>query len=87
MGGSKYGGLSDKTVAVIKFESMSGEPIAVYYNYAMHAVITGTLDLVSGDMPGDSSRYIEDALGGKAVALWSERRRRRSEPDLLPADV
>jgi len=70
--GANYSGLSDKTVAVIKFESLSGDPIAIYYNYAMHAVITGTLDLVSGDIPGASSRYIESALGGKAVALWSE---------------
>lgn len=70
--GANYGGLSDKTVAVIKFESLSGDPIAVYYNYAMHAVITGNLDLVSGDIPGASSRYIESALDDKAVALWSE---------------
>jgi neutral ceramidase len=70
--GANYRGLSDKTVAVIKFESLSGDPIAVYYNYAMHAVITGNLDLVSGDVPGATSRYIEEALGGKAVALWSE---------------
>ena len=70
--GPNYDGLSDKTVAVIKFESLSGEPIAVYYNYAVHAVITGTLDLVSGDIPGASSRYIENALDGKVVALWSE---------------
>ena len=70
--GANYDGLSDKTVAVIKFESLSGEPIAVYYNYAMHAVITGTLDLVSGDIPGASSRYIEKAFDDKVVALWSE---------------
>jgi neutral ceramidase len=70
--GANYEGLSDKTVAVIKFESLAGKPIAVYYNYAMHAVITGTLDLVSGDVPGATSRYIESALGGKAVAVWSE---------------
>lgn len=70
--GANYAGLSDKTVAVIKFESLSGAPIAVYYNYAMHAVITGTLDLVSGDVPGAASRYIENALNEKAVALWSE---------------
>lgn len=70
--GSNYDGLSDKTVAVIKFESMSGEPIALYYNYAMHAVITGSLDLVSGDAPGAASRYIENALDNKVVALWSE---------------
>lgn len=70
--GANYGGLSDKTVAAIKFESLNGDPIAVYYNYAMHAVITGTLDLVSGDVPGATSRYIESALDDKAVALWSE---------------
>src|SRR5271163_1096751 len=70
--GANYSGLSDKTVAVIRFESTNGEPIAVYYNYAMHAVITGTLDMVSGDIPGAASRYIEDASGNKVVALWSE---------------
>jgi neutral ceramidase len=69
--GANYNGLSDKTVAVVKFESVNGEPIAVYYNYAMHAVITGNLDLVSGDFPGAASRYIERALGGKAVALFT----------------
>ncbi len=70
--GANYSGLSDKTVAVVKFESLEGDPIAVYYNYAMHAVITGTLDLVSGDVPGASSRYIESHFGDKVVALWSE---------------
>jgi hypothetical protein len=70
--GANYDGLSDKTVAVIKFESLNGDPIAVYYNYAMHAVITGTLDLVSGDIPGASSRYIENHFNDKVVALWSE---------------
>ena len=70
--GANYGGLSDKTVAVIKFESLNGDPIAIYYNYAMHAVITGNLDLVSGDAPGATSRYIEGHLNDKVVALWSE---------------
>ena len=37
--GPNYDGPSDKTVAVIKFETTSGEPIALYYNYACHAVI------------------------------------------------
>jgi neutral ceramidase len=70
--GANYDGLSDKTVAIIKFVSLSGDPIAVYYNYAVHGVITGNLDLVSGDIPGATSRYIETALGDKAVAVWSE---------------
>ena len=70
--GANYNGLSDKTVAVIKFESLSGDPIAIYYNYAMHAVITGNLDMVSGDAPGAASRYIEGHFNDKVVALWSE---------------
>lgn len=64
-------GPSDKTVAVVKFETMTGEPIAVYYNYAVHGVITGQLDEISGDIPGAASRYIEESLDDKAVAVFS----------------
>jgi hypothetical protein len=69
--GPNYAGPSDKTVAVLSFDTLQGEPIAVYYNYAVHAVISGQLDEVSGDIPGASSRYIERALGNDAVAVWS----------------
>jgi hypothetical protein len=69
--GPNYEGTSDKTVAVVRFESAGGQPIAVYYNYAVHAVLTGTLDKISGDIPGATSRYVEESLGGDAVALWS----------------
>jgi hypothetical protein len=64
-------GPSDKTVAVLAFESQNGEPIAVYYNYAVHAVIAGQLDQVSGDIPGAASRYIEGSFDDRVVALWS----------------
>ena len=70
--GPNYDGPSDKTVAVITFETTAGAPIAVYYNYAMHAVLAGNLDLVSGDAPGAASRYIEDNFDDRVVALWSE---------------
>ncbi len=69
--GPNYDGPSDKTVAVIKFENMNGDPIAVYYNYAMHGVTVGQLDMVSGDAPGTTSKYIEDSYDDKIVALWS----------------
>jgi hypothetical protein len=69
--GPNYDGPSDKTVAVVKFETTAGEPIAVYYNYAMHAVTVGQLDRVSGDAPGAASRYIEDSFDDKIVAVWS----------------
>ncbi len=69
--GPNYDGPSDKTVAVVSFETTGGEPIAVYYNYAMHAVLTGQLDKVSADAPGAASRYIEDSFDDKIVAVWS----------------
>ena len=58
-------------MAVIKFETTNGEPIAVYYNYACHAVVTGNTDMLSGDYPGATSRYIEDSFDDKIVALFS----------------
>ncbi len=70
--GPNYDGPSDKTVAVITVETPAGVPIAVYYNYAMHAVLAGALDQVSGDAPGATSRYIEDNFDDRVVALWSE---------------
>jgi len=69
--GPNYDGPSDKTVAVVEFETPDGEPIAVYYNYGVHAVITGTLDMLSGDIPGATSRYIEESLGDDVVAVYS----------------
>lgn len=69
--GPNYEGPSDKTVAVLRFETSAGEPIGVYYNYAVHPVITGTLDMISADIPGAASNYIEASLGGDAVAVWS----------------
>ena len=70
--GPNYDGHSDKTVYVITFEALDGTPIAVYYNYAMHAVIMGQYDMVAGDVPGATSRYIEDSYNNKIVAVWSE---------------
>lgn len=69
--GPNYQGVSDKTVATISFATPEGRPIAVYYNYGVHAVVTGNLDLVSGDIPGATSAYVEESLGPDVVAVWS----------------
>jgi neutral ceramidase len=69
--GANYDGPSDKTVAVVKFESLKGDPIAVYFNYACHAVVTGNTDMISGDFPGETEKYIEDSFEDKIVALFS----------------
>ena len=69
--GPDYDGKSDKTVSVIYFESMDGKPLATYYNYAMHAVITGQLDMTTQDFPGKSEAYIESKFGEDFVAMFS----------------
>jgi hypothetical protein len=70
-------GPSDKTVAVVTVTDNAGKPIAVYANYAVHGVVmffSMTKDganEITGDLPGATSRYVEDALGDGVVALWS----------------
>ena len=34
-------------------------------------MVTGKIDLLSGDAPGAASRYIEDSFDDKIVAVWS----------------
>jgi neutral ceramidase len=62
---------SDKTVGVVKFETLTGDPIAVYVNYAMHAVHYYMRNEISADFPGVMSRYIEQNFDDKVVAIWS----------------
>jgi hypothetical protein len=65
-------GPSDKTVWVVKFESLTGEPIAVLINYAVHGTVLGPkTSLLSGELPGATSRYVEDHYGDKVVAIWT----------------
>jgi neutral ceramidase len=69
--GPNLDGPSDKTVAVLKFENLSGAPIAVYVNYAMHAINYYAMNILSADFPGATSRYVEQAYDDKVVAIWS----------------
>ena len=69
--GPDYDGKSDKTVSVMYFESMDGKPIATYFNYAMHAVITGQLDMICTDFPGYAEEYIESKYGEDFVAMFT----------------
>jgi neutral ceramidase len=65
-------GFSDRTVWVVKFESASGEPIALFMNYAVHAVVLGSKNtLLTGDLPGATARHVEQHYNDKIVALWT----------------
>jgi neutral ceramidase len=65
-------GPSDKTVAVIQFESLEGEPIAVYMTYAMHPVNGFLSEITSADFCGAASRHVERAYGDRVVAVFAQ---------------
>ena len=65
-------GPSDKTVAVLKFEAPTGEPIAVYWTYAMHPVNGFLAGFTSADFPGAACRYIEEAYDDQVVAVFAQ---------------
>jgi neutral ceramidase len=69
--GPNIEGVSDKTVAVLKFEALTGEPIAAHINYGMHAINFYLMGILSSDFPGATSRYVEEAYDDKIVAIWS----------------
>jgi neutral ceramidase len=59
-------GPSDKTVSVIRFDALSGKPIALLINYAVHAVVMGDENYqITGDLAGATSRYVENYYRGK----------------------
>jgi neutral ceramidase len=63
---------SDKTVAVLKFESLSGIPIGVYVNYAMHPINGYLANFTSADFAGAMSRYVEQAYDDKATVIFTQ---------------
>ncbi len=66
-------GFSDKTLAVVKFDSPSGTPIAVLFNYAVHSnSMSGEpQNMINGDISGNAEKFIEHQFGDKVIALWS----------------
>lgn len=65
-------GVSDKTVAVVRFDNAAGEPIAVFANYGVHGTVMGQDNLkITGDLPGAAAQFVEREMGGKVVAAWT----------------
>jgi neutral ceramidase len=63
---------SDKTVAVLSFTDLSGAPIGIYANYAMHAINGYLANFISADFPGAMSGWVEDAFDDKAIAIFTQ---------------
>jgi neutral ceramidase len=63
---------SDKTVAVLKFETPAGVPVAVYVNYAMHPINGYLSNFVSADFAGAMCRYVEQSYEDKPVVVFSQ---------------
>ncbi len=65
-------GPSDKTVWVVKFESLTGEPIAILINYAVHNTIVNLRgSIVTAELAGATSRFVEQKYNDKVVAVWT----------------
>jgi len=61
----------DPTVAVLRIDDTSGDPVAVLVNYACHPVIYGPDSLLySADFPGVMTAVVEKAIGGKALSFF-----------------
>jgi hypothetical protein len=70
--GQNPDGPADKTMHVVKFESLDGRPIAVLANYAAHGTTMGQDNmLLTGDHPGACSRFVEQHYGGDVVVAWT----------------
>jgi hypothetical protein len=65
-------GPSDKTLAVVKFTTPTGEPIAAYVNYAMHPINGYLVGITSADFPGAACRYVEQAFDDAMVMVWTQ---------------
>jgi neutral/alkaline ceramidase-like enzyme len=58
--GFNENGPSDKTVSVIRFDDLTGKPIAFWINYGVHAVVMGPENYqITGDLAGATSRFVE----------------------------
>ena len=72
MQGPNPKGASDKTLAVLAVLDSYDRPLGVYMNYAMHPINFYLSGVVSSDVPGEASRYVEERYGSKTVAIFAQ---------------
>jgi neutral ceramidase len=68
LGRNPYGPC-DHEVGVVRMDDSRGKILSLLVNWPCHGVVMGPRNyLISGDWPGATSRFIEDSLGGQAMA-------------------
>ena len=78
-------GPSDKTVTVLRFEDLTGRPIALWINYAVHAVVMGPENFqITGDIAGATSQFVERHFAGNNRARSDAGMRLRLRPEEKP---
>ncbi|NTV91005.1 MAG: hypothetical protein HGA22_11710 [Clostridiales bacterium] len=74
--GSDDDGFSDKTLTVLRLNNIKEEPICILYHYAVQSsvmcqsVMPDGYKLISGDLAGTASDFIEKEYGGALTALF-----------------
>jgi hypothetical protein len=63
---------SDKTISIVTLKTPSGDPIAVYFNYAMHPINYYLTGIVSADFPGETAADVESYYGDKVIAVFTQ---------------
>jgi hypothetical protein len=80
--GYNENGPSDKTVTVLRFDDLSGKPIAFFINYAVHSVVMGPRNYqITGDLAGATSRFVERHYMGNDDPRSDEGPRVRVPPE------
>jgi hypothetical protein len=80
--GYNENGPSDKTLTVLRFEDLSGKPIAVLMNHGVHCVIMGSRNYqITGDLAGATSRFVERHYLGEIESRSDSGPRLRLRPE------
>lgn len=75
--GFRVGGPTDRDLYLIRFDDEEGNPIAMMYNFAVHACMMihnnpeGLGTEISGDFVGGACRIIEKSYGEKVVCMFT----------------
>ncbi len=63
-------GKTDPEVGIIAVRDIEGKPLGYWVNFACHATVAGTADLISADFPGALGAEIKRRRGDQVVTLF-----------------